>query len=93
MKRELKILAALVGIFLVAYVLPLGNPKIQQAILKAFRLLQWCARKHVPLYLMPALSLLSMLVLCSIMRTQKMVLYVTLVIIMVTITGTFWGAI
>ena len=93
MKRELKILAALSTVFVVAYFLPLSNPKIQDAILDAFRLLQRCARKHVLLCLMPALSLLSMLVFCSIMRTQKMVLYVTLVIIMATITGTFWGAI
>jgi len=55
MKRELKIFTALVGIFLVAYVLPLGNPKIQQAIQEAFRLLQWYARNHTLPCVVPAL--------------------------------------
>jgi len=55
MKRELKIFAALVGIFLVAYVLPLGNPKIQEAIQEAFRLLQWYARNHTLACVVPAL--------------------------------------
>jgi uncharacterized membrane protein YraQ (UPF0718 family) len=55
MKRELKILAALVSIFLVAYFLPLGNPKIQQAIQEAFRLLQWYARNHTLACIVPAL--------------------------------------
>jgi hypothetical protein len=40
----------------------------------------------------PALSLPSMLVLRSIMGTQKTVVYVSLVIIMSTITGMFFGA-
>jgi uncharacterized membrane protein YraQ (UPF0718 family) len=39
----------------------------------------------------PALSLPSMLVLRSIMGTQKTVVYVTLVIVMSTITGMFFG--
>ena len=55
MKRELKILAALVSIFLVAYFLPLSNPKIQQAIQEAFRLLQWYARNHTLACIVPAL--------------------------------------
>ena len=44
MKKELKILAAFVTIFLVAYLLPLANPKVTGAILEAFKLLQWYAR-------------------------------------------------
>ena len=40
----------------------------------------------------PALSLPSMLVLRSIMGTQKTVVYVSLVVIMSTITGMFFGA-
>jgi hypothetical protein len=40
----------------------------------------------------PALSLPSMLVLRSIMGTQKTVVYVSLVVIMSTITGMFYGA-
>ena len=55
MKRELKILSALVTIFLVAYFLPLSNPKIQQAIYEAFRLLQWYARNHTLACIVPAL--------------------------------------
>lgn len=55
MKRELKIFAALAGIFLVAYVLPLGNPRIQEAIQEAFRLLQWYARNHTLACVVPAL--------------------------------------
>ncbi|MDD5063716.1 MAG: permease [Phycisphaerae bacterium] len=55
MKREIKILAALVSVFLVAYFLPLGNPKIQQAIYEAFRLLQWYARNHTLACIVPAL--------------------------------------
>jgi hypothetical protein len=55
MKRELKIFAALVGIFLVAYFLPLSSPKTQQAIYEAFRLLQWYARNHTLACIVPAL--------------------------------------
>jgi len=55
MSRELKILAALVTIFVVAYALPLGNPKIQEAIQEAFRLLQWYARNHTLACVVPAL--------------------------------------
>jgi uncharacterized membrane protein YraQ (UPF0718 family) len=55
MKRELKILAALVTIFVIAYVLPLGNPKVQNAIQEAFRLLQWYARNHTLACVVPAL--------------------------------------
>ncbi|MFC1634088.1 permease [Planctomycetota bacterium] len=55
MKRELKIFGALAGIFLVAYILPLGNPKIQEAIQEAFRLLQWYARNHTLACVVPAL--------------------------------------
>lgn len=55
MKRELKIFTALVSIFVVAYALPLNNPKIQQAIQEAFRLLQWYARNHTLTCVVPAL--------------------------------------
>lgn len=40
----------------------------------------------------PALSLPSMLVIRSIIGTQKMVVYVSLVVIMSTITGMIFGA-
>jgi len=55
MKREFKIFAALATIFIVAYILPLGNPKIQAAIYEAFRLLQWYARNHTLACVVPAL--------------------------------------
>lgn len=55
MKREFKIFGALAAIFIVAYVLPLGNPKIQAAIQEAFRLLQWYARNHTLACVVPAL--------------------------------------
>jgi len=55
MSREWKIFAALVAIFVVAYALPLGNPKIQEAIQEAFRLLQWYARNHTLACVVPAL--------------------------------------
>jgi len=55
MKRELKIFAALATVFVVAYILPLGNPKIQAAIYEAFRLLQWYARNHTLACVVPAL--------------------------------------
>ncbi len=71
-KTELKILAALVGIFLVAYALPLGNPKIQQAIQEAFRLLQWYARNHTLACVVPALfiagAIITFLSQASVMR-------------------------
>jgi hypothetical protein len=54
-KREWKIFAALASIFIVAYILPLGNPKIQEAIQEAFRLLQWYARNHTLACVVPAL--------------------------------------
>ena len=55
MNREWKIFAALVTIFIVAYALPLGNPKIQTGIHEAFRLLQWYARNHTLACVVPAL--------------------------------------
>jgi len=55
MKRELKVFAALVGVFLVAYFLPLGNTKVQEAIQESFRLLQWYARNHTLACVVPAL--------------------------------------
>jgi uncharacterized membrane protein YraQ (UPF0718 family) len=71
-KTELKILAALVTIFVVAYALPLGNPKIQQAIYEAFRLLQWYARNHTLACVVPALfiagAIITFLSQASVMR-------------------------
>jgi uncharacterized membrane protein YraQ (UPF0718 family) len=71
-KTELKILSALVAIFLVAYALPLSNPKIQEAIQEAFRLLQWYARNHTLACVVPALfiagAIITFLSKASVMR-------------------------
>jgi uncharacterized membrane protein YraQ (UPF0718 family) len=55
MKEEWKKAAAFLGIFVVAYLLPLGSPKVREAILEAFRLLQWYAREHTLACVVPAL--------------------------------------
>ena len=55
MKRELKILCGFVAVFIAAYTLPLGNPKVQEAIREAFRLVQWYARNHTLACVVPAL--------------------------------------
>ena len=72
MNREWKIFAALVSIFIVAYALPLGNPKIQEAIQEAFRLLQWYARNHTLACVVPALfiagAIITFLSQASVMR-------------------------
>ena len=47
--------AWLVGIFLAAWFLPLGNPKVTSAILEAFRLLQWYAVNHTLACVVPAM--------------------------------------
>ena len=55
MNRELKILLALVAVFLTAYFLPLGDDGVKQAILDAFVMLQWYARNHTLACVVPAL--------------------------------------
>jgi len=71
-KKEWKIFAALATIFVVAYALPLGNPKIQEAIQEAFRLLQWYARNHTLACVVPALfiagAIITFLSQSSVMR-------------------------
>ncbi len=53
--RQIKIFAAFVTVFLVAYYLPLANPKVEAAIVEAFKLLQWYARNHTLACVLPAL--------------------------------------
>lgn len=53
--KQWKIAAAFVSIFLVAYYLPLSNPKVSGAIVEAFKLLQWYARNHTLACVVPAL--------------------------------------
>ncbi len=55
MQRELKILSALVAIFLTAYFLPLTSPKVTRAIMEAFSMLQWYARNHTLACVIPAM--------------------------------------
>jgi hypothetical protein len=55
MMKDWKKFAWLVGIFLVAYFLPLGNAKVSNAVLKAFRLLQWYAINHTLACVVPAM--------------------------------------
>ena len=55
MKEEWKKLAAFISIFVIAYLIPLGNHKVKEALLEAFRLLQWYAREHTLACVVPAL--------------------------------------
>lgn len=52
---QVKIFAAFVAVFFVAYYLPLANPKVEVAIIEAFKLLQWYARNHTLACVVPAL--------------------------------------
>jgi uncharacterized protein len=53
--KEWKKFIWLAGIFLIAYFLPLGNPKVTDAILESFRLLQWYAVNHTLACVVPAM--------------------------------------
>jgi uncharacterized membrane protein YraQ (UPF0718 family) len=53
-KTEWKPLAALGGVFLALYFLPVGVPRFDRAVLEAFHLARWYAREHVLLCLVPA---------------------------------------
>lgn len=50
-----KVFGAFVAIFLIAYFLPLSNLKITDAIIEAFKMLQWYARNHTLACVVPAL--------------------------------------
>jgi len=52
--RELKIGAALLGVFLGFYFLPVGTPRFDGAVTEALELTKWYAREHVVLCLLPA---------------------------------------
>ena len=70
--KQWKIFAALMSVFLVAYFLPLGNPKVESAIFEAFKLLQWYARNHTLACVVPALfiagGIVTFLTPASVMR-------------------------
>jgi hypothetical protein len=55
MKKDWRKFAALVVVFLVAYFLPYDNPKVSNAVLEAFRLLQWYAIHHTLACVVPAM--------------------------------------
>lgn len=92
----------LTAAFIAALAIPFGSPRFEGALHEAFALLQWYAREHVVLCLLPALllagpalSLPNMLVIQGFLGTQKTLVYVSLVVVMATITGmvygTFWA--
>lgn len=70
--RQLKIFAAFLAVFLAAFYLPLGNPKVEGAIVEAFKLLQWYARNHTLACVVPALfiagGIITFLSQASVMR-------------------------
>ncbi|MCX7004219.1 MAG: permease [bacterium] len=72
MFKDWKISAWLLGIFLLAYFVPLQNPKMLAAFLEGLRLLQWYARQHVLGCVVPAMfiagAIASFLSHASVMR-------------------------
>ncbi len=72
-KREWQIFFGLLGIFLIAYFLPLGNPKVKAGIIEAFRLLQWYARHHTIPCVVPALFIAGAIV--SFLSQQSIMKY------------------
>lgn len=82
--KELKLLAAMVAVFLTAYLLPLSDPRVTTALIEAFKLLQWYARNHTLACVVPALfiagAIITFLSQASIMRylgprSNKLVAY------------------
>lgn len=53
--KDIKKLYWLIGIFIVIYFLPLGNPKVTNAIFEAFKLLQWYIINHTLACVVPAM--------------------------------------
>ena len=51
---EVRWLAWMVGLFLLAFFLPVGTPRFDNAVLEGLALLNWYAREHVLLCLIPA---------------------------------------
>lgn len=70
--NQWKIAAAFVAIFLIAYFIPLADPKYSAAIVEAFKLLQWYARNHTLACVLPALfiagGIITFLSQASVMR-------------------------
>jgi uncharacterized membrane protein YraQ (UPF0718 family) len=53
-KREARLLAGLIAVFLALHFLPVETARFQGALIAAFRLVKWYAREHVLLCLVPA---------------------------------------
>ena len=53
--KQWKIFGAFAAIFLIAYFLPLSEPRVKTAILEAFKMLQWYVRNHTLACVVPAL--------------------------------------
>jgi uncharacterized membrane protein YraQ (UPF0718 family) len=53
-KREWKILAAIVAVFLACFYLPVGTARFDRSIFEALALVKWYAREHVLMCLVPA---------------------------------------
>jgi len=53
-KQEWKALAAIIGVFLLCYYLPIGWQRFDNAMLEAFHLVKWYAQEHVIFCLVPA---------------------------------------
>lgn len=70
--KQLNIFAAFLAVFLAAFYLPLGNPKVEGAVVEAFKLLQWYARNHTLACVVPALfiagGIITFLSQASVMR-------------------------
>jgi uncharacterized membrane protein YraQ (UPF0718 family) len=70
--KQWKIFAIFASIFLIAYYLPLSNPKVTAAILESFKLLQWYVRNHTLACVLPALfiagGIITFLSQASVMR-------------------------
>lgn len=72
MSSQFRVFAVLVATFIVAYFLPLADPRVQAAIIEAFKLLQWYARNHTLACVVPALfiagGIITFLSQASVMR-------------------------
>lgn len=54
-RKDLGILIVLVAVFLLAYFLNFSSPRIQNAVMEAFLMLQWYARNHTLACVVPAM--------------------------------------
>jgi hypothetical protein len=86
-KEEYKPFVWILGFFLFAYFTPISLPVFKEALFSAFELMRWYAQEHVILCLVPAFFI------AGVIGTQKTTVYVSLVVIMATISGLIFGSI